>query len=566
MFRESCEEVLRVMSWNFTASLNPEFVRGMRVSLPRRRAIFIGALVVALLAGGGWLVWIANAPPLYASHPHGRMLYTAAERLAMQQKAFGQQAFTILTVALFALLFILAPTIAGLSFIQERLRGTAVFQQMTLLSPFRLAAGKFFASGLLAYFVAAMLLPAAAFAAALSHAHWDLVVRLYLFLFIGGLAWQSIGLAVSAALAAPNERHLRGGLLIGPLVGVGGAVSALALLQYFIHDVSGNFDRSEYYKNYYTWHFFGVEVQAYVVVLGLLTFAGLSAFVGAVGRIKTWQLIPTKPHALWLFIAAAETLLVGLLWGRYLDDSAPNERIVLYLLLNWVALAALAGATALRRGRLREWWSVAGDAVAVFQREEIKNTLKTFLVALGISLAGLTALWASYHFGPDGSFGGFNPAAFLSIAFSFTATMLGMAAFVQYAAMYRFRVGGWAGVALLVIFYIFMGVAGALFDNKNNSAALVNPLIYTEATTKGDYYLDSYYTSMDYNYVAGEYRSIPIANPTYVTRTQPDYRVTSTRVRGVLVEGVLALCCFGLAYAKWSRVRSEMLSEGPEAV
>jgi hypothetical protein len=37
-------------------------------------------------------------------------------------------------------------------------------------------------------------------------------------------------------------------------------------------------------------------------------------------------------------------------------------------------------------------------------------------------------------------------------------------------------------------------------------------------------------------------------------------------VRGVVLEGFIALCCFGLAYLKWSRVREEMLSGGSEAV
>jgi hypothetical protein len=548
------------MSWNMTANLNPEFVRGMRTGLPQRRAVFVAALTVAILAIGGWLLWTANAPSHYYSDH-----VTWTERLATQQKEFGRQAFGILTVTLFGLLFILAPTMAGLSFIQERLRGTAIFQQMSLLSPLQLAAGKFFGSGLLAYFVAAMLVVPAAFAAAIGHVHADMAVRLYLFLFVGGLCMQAIGLAVSAALAAPNERQLRGGLLVGPLVGLGGAVTALALSQYFTYD-HNSLSYQEYYYRYYNWHFYGVEVPAYTIILGVLAFAGVCAFVGAVGRIKSWQLIPTRPHAAWLFIAAAEAILVGLLWGRHLEDELPNSRLVLYLALNWIALAALCGATALRRGRLREWWSAERDAVAVFQRGEIKNTVKTFLVALGISLAGLTALWASYHFGPDGRYGQLDPLPLVAVAACFAASMLGMAAFVQFAAMHRFRVGGWAGVALMCIFYFFMGVAGAIFDDKNNSAALVNPLVYAEATTKGDFYMDSYYRSTTNDYVGSEYRTIVLAEPVYEVNTNPGYDLNSARARGLLVQGLLALCCFGLAYVKWSSVRTEMLSTGPEAV
>ncbi len=546
------------MSWNITASLNPEFVRGMRMSLPRRRAVFVAALTVAILLGGGWLLWAASAPYRYD-------YLTDAHLHALRVRSFGGQTFKILTVTLFGLLFILAPAMAGLSFIQERLRGTAIFQQMSLLSPLRLTTGKFFASGLLAYFIAGILLLPTAFAAALGRTDAETIVRLYLFLFIGGLCWQAVGLALSAALAAPNEKPLRGGLLVGPLVGLGGGITALALSQYFIYNYSENIESGEYYRGYYTWHFFGAEVPAYAVILGLLAFAGIAAFVGAVGRVKSWQLIPTKPFALWFFIAAAETLLVGLLWGRHANDTIPNERLVIYLLLNWIALAALAGSSALRRGRLREWWSAERDPVAVFQRGEIKNTLKTFLIALGISLAGFTALWTSYRFHPDGSFGGLNTPALFSVAFCFAATMLGMAAFIQFVALYRFRIGGWAGVALMLIFYIFMAVAGALFDGKHNSAALANPLVYAEATTKGDYFMDSYYYDTRAEYLGGEYRQVPIINPKYEVRTD-SYNIGSAHARGLIIEGVLALCCFGLAYIKWSRVREEMLSGGPEIV
>ncbi len=138
------------MSWNITANLNPEFVRSLRVTLPRRRAVFLAALTVAILAAGGWLLW-SSAYPVY-----GRL--TEAQRVVMQRREFGRMSFNVLTVILFCLLFLLAPATAGLSFIQERLRGTAIFQQMSLLSPAGLARGKFLAGGLLAYYVAALVL------------------------------------------------------------------------------------------------------------------------------------------------------------------------------------------------------------------------------------------------------------------------------------------------------------------------------------------------------------------------------------------------------------------------
>ncbi len=81
-------------------------------------------------------------------------------------------------LALFGLLFVLAPATAALSFIQEKLRGTSIFQQMVLLSPFDLAVGKFFGSGLLAYFIAALILPFSAAAAVVGSLNIGMVFRL----------------------------------------------------------------------------------------------------------------------------------------------------------------------------------------------------------------------------------------------------------------------------------------------------------------------------------------------------------------------------------------------------
>src|SRR5215203_3125248 len=127
-----------------------------------------------------------------------------------QVKSFGSESYVILTVLLFALLFVLGPALAGLSFVQERLRGTTIFQQMTLLSPFRLAAGKFWGAGALAYFVALLLLPCALASAWLGGVEFDRVARLYLFLVVGGLAWQALGLYASAALCGASGRAARG--------------------------------------------------------------------------------------------------------------------------------------------------------------------------------------------------------------------------------------------------------------------------------------------------------------------------------------------------------------------
>ena len=568
------------MSWNITANLNPEFVRSLRVALPRRRAVFLAALTIAIIAAGGWLLWGYNYPT------YGQL--TDAQRAAVQQINFGRQSFEILTVGLFCLLFILAPATAGLSFIQERLRGTSIFLQMSLLSPFRLAAGKFFGSGLLAYFIAAMLVPCALVAAALGGVDKHVVLRLYLFLMVGALCWQSIGIFVSSALSGPAEKALRGGLLVGPAVGVGGAITALAFYDYFVTNAQNY--AGGYYANRYWWHFYGAAVPAYVMILGVMVFVGVWAFVGATRRIKAWQLIPLRPHAVWLFFASASLLLIGLLWGRHEGDIEPADRIVVYLFLNWVALTVLAGSSALTRGRLREWWSAERDPLAVFQREDIKNALKTFLFVLGIAEAGLVALWYSYHVTPDGALAPLAAGSQLApIAVCFAATIIGMALFIQFCAMYRFRIGGWAGVCLTVIFYLFMGIAGAMFDRDNNTTSLINPLVYAEVVTKGDVYMDSHYnavraqqdldntyrgTNRKYFETGGDsngghtqlyYRipsNLPVQGVEYITYHSVVAEVDSARVRGFVAEGLLAILCFGMAYVKWTRTREEMLEEG----
>jgi hypothetical protein len=569
------------VAWNPSLSLNPEFVRAMRTTLPRRRALFVAGLTVALLAAGAWLVWTKSAPATYDIN--WRMLESPAyqaEVRARQLKSFGATAYGVLTVLLFALLFVLGPATAGLSFVQERLRGTAIFQQMSLLSPFRLAAGKFWGSGALAYFVALMLLPCALAAAWLGGMEPAKVGRLYLFLLVGGFAWQALGLYASAALCGASGRAARGGLLVGPLVAVGGAITALALNQFFTADYEamarwlsefrvGNGTVHEYnYRNYkaFWWYFYGARIPAYAVVLGLVAFAGLWGFAGAVRRVKAWQLIPLSARPAWLFFGSAGALLTGLLWGRYLDDALPVDRLQVYMLLSWGALAALAGGSALTRGRLREWWSAEPGPVALLQHSEIKASITTILVAAGFSLAGLFALWASYHFDPPGGRSGLHLwSQFLPVALCFALTLSATVAFVQLCAMFRFRLGGWAGVGLLTFVYAFAGVAGVMMEEPDNTALLLNPLAYTEAVTKGDYYLDSTYNSLTWTYETvgthTQFRHTVVEPRDYSPRPGPRYSVASATVRGLAAQGGFALLCVLLATLKWRQTRRDMLRD-----
>ncbi|HEV2913978.1 MAG TPA: hypothetical protein VGX92_11920 [Pyrinomonadaceae bacterium] len=538
------------MDSNWTTRLNPEIVRSLRVTLPPRRLLFITLLTMALLLVMGGVAWNDAATRTYLS---------AGARLAY----FGRSIYWVLTLVLFALLFVLVPATAALSFIQEKVRGTSLFQQMVLLSPFRLAVGKFIGSGLVGYFIAALIFPLFLIAAITGEADPAQFVRVSLFLLVGGLCCQAVGLFISAALSGPGDRFVRGGLLIGPAVGGAGALTAIALYRFFDHQFysGGIFDR---------WNFYGVELEPYIVILDIMIFIAVWAFAGTVRRIKVSQLIPVRPWPAWLFFASAEAVVAGLLWGGYspaayrrdIFENPPVARLILYLVLNWIALMILAGSSALGRGRLREWWSAGQDELALFQRQEIKNAMTTFLVALGISLAGLAALWASFHT-YAAPYGQSVPAGIqlAAIAACFTFTVTGMAVFIQYCAMQRFRIGAWAGVALTVLFYVIVGVIGSSIANENNTAALLNPLVYTAAITKDDPYMDKVRcTSSVTSVKADPYMDKVRCMPDMTSLPEPG-GVWGTLIRGLIAEGVLALGCFGLACVKWRKTEEEILRE-----
>jgi hypothetical protein len=570
------------MAWNPADVLNPELLRGLRTTLPRRRALFVAGLTLALLAAGAWVVWNNAAPRWYDVNMddpgHEARVY------AWQVRSFGATAYGGLTVVLFGLLFMLAPAMTGLSFVQERLRGTAIFQQMTLLSPFRMAWGKFWGAGALAYFVALMILPCALAAAWLGEQNPHTVARLYLFIFVGGFACQAVGLYASAALSGPSERPMRGGLLVGPLVAVAGAVAAVALNQFFTADYESMAaslanpaaeDYGEYrYRGFqfFWWHFYGARVPAYAVVLGLLAFAGAWAFAGAVRRVKVWQLIPTGPRAAWLFYLTSAAAVVGLLWGRHVDDTVPATRLQVYMALAWAAVVLLAGGSALTRDRLREWWSADRDPLALLQRSEIKASAATLLVASGVSLAGLCALWVSYHVTPRGAWADLRLfTQLVPIVACFALTLVATVAFVQFCAMFRFRIGGWAGVALLACVYAFAGVAGEIFDERrDNAAALLNPVHYANAVTRGDYYMDSSYASryfseeeLRWQHSDGRPGTARVVMPTDYTPRRYG-RDTSAAGRGLGVESTFALLCLVLAGLKLKRTRRDLLRD-PDA-
>jgi hypothetical protein len=529
------------MACSFNPLGNPELDRILKISLPGRRLLFLGgfALAIALVVIG--LEWNSYA---------GRSYYSSYE----QAERAWRDSYWMLTVILFGLLFVLAPAMTALSIIQEKLRGTAIFQQMVLIKPLDIAYGKLVGSSAPSYFMAVVILPFALLAALLSGQKVEEVFSLYLFLFVGNFCFQAIGLFVSAAVSSPADKGLKGGLLAGPAVGLAGAVTALYWSRYF-------------YKGYTAtslnnWYFYGIRVDASTVILALLVFIGFWAFAGAVRRIKASQLIPLKTWPVWLFFATAEAMLVGVLWGWQPVDTydvsvygpAPIMSLLGYMFINGAALLVLAGSLALSRNRLREWWSAGTDPLGLFQRAEIKNSFKTFVIALLISSAGIVALWTSYHMDSRNYPGNLSLHQLVPVVLTFALSVSGMLCFVQYCAMQRFRARAWAGVGLVVAFYLVAAVVGSLFEEKNNTASLLNPAVYAYELTRGDLYMDR--ASARYN--SYDHREVVSYKP---ERTATSLDQTNLTTHALFAEGLLALGALGLAYLKWRKIEDEMLGE-----
>lgn len=532
------------------SNLNPEFTKNVRLNLPRRRALFIGGLTVALVCIVGWLMFSS------AVSYHGTTAYD--EFTYADQKRFGEGFHALLTIALVLLCFAVAPASAALSFIQEKLRGTGVFQQMVLLSPRSLATGKFFGSALISYFVAALLLPFYLFAAAIGDVGIETAARTLLYLFFGGLCCQAVAFYVSAKLGAPSERHSRGGLLAAPVIGAAGAIAGYA---FYFPFVLGK-EMMSGYRDVSLWHFFGVPVAPFFVLLVLSVFLGAWAFAGSVREVKASRLARVSSRTVWLFIASWQVVIVGLLWG-YSGTTralAPLTSVIFYLAANWAMLALLAGGFALDRNRLREWRSAdLSDVLAAVHRREISDAIKTYLFALGSAVVGLGALWTSFFRSLNVSMDGRASVILVAVALSFVVTMIAMGAFVQFCAMYRFRAGAWAGVALTIMFYMITAVGAAISDTRTSQNVLtqINPLIYTNAVAVDEH--NSVPRTYYYSDRPTTFNERRLALPLQPITQRPS-------LRALLLQGLLASFAFGLMSWKWRRTRDEMLKPDAEIV
>ncbi len=519
--------------------INPELVKSFRISLAPRRVIMMAlmaASVALVIAGVSWAT--------YAD--------TRQVSLEVRIGRAAAMAFDAYFVVLVALMFVMAPALTALSFIQEKLRGTAIFQQMVLLSPFDAAIGKFVGSTLAVYFIVLILSPFFILSAALSGASQSNFAIYCALIFFGGVFCQSVGLLLSAALSSTGDRMARGGLLIGPLAG------ALGIMVFVL--VESSFTEGSMHPRYPFWHFYGAEVPAQFAIMSLFVVGTISAFLLSVRQIKSSQLVRLQQWPLWLFFLISESVLVGLVWGHAGDSGyssfgfmPPIARLVFYSLINWVGLLILAGGSAVGSDRIRELWSATRDAHVIFNRSEIKQIALTFLIATGISVAGLITLWQSYHATVNGVTSNISQSVVMvSVVLCFIATFIGMAAFVQYCAMSKLRMGGWAGVALAVALYGVLAVAGSLTGSSKGVISLLNPLQFMDAVTEQDKYLQR---ALAETSVVGKLE-LDITKGEGIQQADPSV----TLIKGVMGESLLAMMFLGLTFLRWNKVKDEMIA------
>lgn len=539
------------MSFPQLAFANPELRRLARVHFSWRRVVLLTLLTLAgvffftLLAWGG-----------------------AYDVLTKQVKIseFAKNANGFAQVGLFAALFVIAPAMTALSFVQEKLRGTAIFQQMSLIAPHKLLSGKFLGHGLISYLVAGLIFPMFLLTAPLDittnrRAPWVLLT-----LIVGGLAWQAIALYASSVAAGTNDKPMRGGLFLSPLIAGAGGISALVMAN-LIHN-----------GNDWTAQFYNVTVPQFFFPLSALAFAGVWSYIGALRRVKDSQLIPLSPIPVWLFFVTGEVLLCGWLWGRAAYDreaygaTGLGVKLAWYAVLNLVILLCLAGSMALNRTQLREWQSVLRDPHYLFRRRELKNTLATFCIALGAALAGYVALWFSYHAGglPDFPANLELTTQLLPLLLAFTLAVIGAVALVQYTALGRFRWQGNTGVALVAGLFVVTLIAANVSDHKESQFALGNPTLHIVAVTDHDRTMD-----MRAEIRSGAYLKRPACKEGQGDVEQPPDCIYSTGIRyydeqaiilerstmldrawgGVIVQTVWALLMLGLLFYKWRQLR-----------
>jgi len=140
----------------------------------------------------------------------------------------------------------------------------------------------------------------------------------------------------------------------------------------------------------------------------------------------------------------------------------------------------------------------------------------------------------------------------VSVALCFVATVIGMAAFVQYCAMSKLRMGGWAGVALAIALYGVLAVAGSLTGSSKGVISLLNPLQFMDAVTEQD----------DCMQRASAEKPRPIGSDLDIMKGEgiQEADPNVTLIRGVMGESLLAMMFVGLTFLRWNKLKDEMIA------
>lgn len=500
---------------------NAEFLRNVRVQLTPRRLAFTCGLTVGLILISELLVWSGTAPTKYSSSDYDRVL------------EFGKVSFNLLFFAQVILLVAMAPSMLGGNMIQERLRNTVIFQQMTLLSTHEVLLGKMFGSTIICYLLAALIMPFALISGLVARVPIESIVGVYLVLLVGALSWQAVSLFFSTSTVNSNENVGRN------LAGLSYSIGGLAV--FFMIIFFNVFWRRNWEFQDDATYFFGMPIFTLTFALLVMGFVGFWAYVGAVRAFKDMQLIQLSPRTIWYFFIALEILLVGWFWGgkiafdsymntsdyEYLYSQRAAALILGYLVINWVFLTALAGISVISRNQLQEWWSGGDDAVSVLKRNEIKNSVFNYPITVAITTVGGLILWTSIYldFSSQSKTFDFSIISLLAILLGFAISMFTAASFIQFCAMFRFKVANRTGVILWVMFVIVAGIASGVFG-PDSIPAMFNPIVF-----------------------AGVLVDKGKAN------------VSSTIAYGLIIEIAFALISIGIMYWKWKQTREEMLKD-----
>ncbi len=496
---------------------NAEFLRNVRVQLTPRRLMFTSGLTLGLIIISELLIWAATAKTGYSSLDYNRW----AE--------FGMASFNLLFFAQIILLTAMAPSVVGGSIIQERLRNTLIFQQMTLLSSHEVLLGKMFGSTIVYYVLAALIMPFAVLGGLIARIPLDSLVGIYLVLLVGALSWQAVSLFISSSIV--NAQEAAGRNLAGLSYSIGG------LAVFFMMIFFNIFWRQSWEMQHGNTYFFGQPILALTFAVMVMLFIGVWAYVGAVRAFKDLQLIRLSPRTVWYFFIALEVLLVGWFWGGIISSEGYTGTsqeyfkrnigalFIAYLFINWIFLAALAGISVISRNQLREWWSGSLDAVSLLKRLEIKNSIINYPISIAIVLAGAVALWGSMYVGlPDRQNLLLPFSSLIAMIVAFVVTMLSMASFIQFCAMYRFRVANRAGLVLWVMIMVIAAIATGILGSES-VPGLFNPIVFSALLI------------------------------------EESGKALSTISVGLLIEILFALLSIGMMYWKWRRTRDEMLKD-----